>query len=207
MARAWMPIAIGIAMAARLATAAPSATAPFAQLERALPPGWSLLTTASELVIRHDRPCYVTGPRHDSAAPSEPHAASPPGGGPLVTIELRYRLEPRWTDQQLAAARAANDKLAGELRALAAQYRIDAIHTRKGRPVPASADERARLEAYEAARAPLAARLVQLPRCSLGDASVFDGDDTYAQLSLRVDPPEVMAQAHQIVELMKKHCG
>jgi hypothetical protein len=34
---------------------------------------------------------------------------------------------------------------------------------------------------------------------------VFDDDDTYAQLRLQVDPPEVMTRAHRIVELMKQH--
>jgi hypothetical protein len=72
--------------------------------------------------------------------------------------------------------------------------------------VPANADEQARLDAYEAVRARLTARRVQLPRCTLGDASVFDGEDTYAQLGLQVEPPEVMTQAHHIVELVKQHC-
>ena len=195
-------IALGVAALAGVATAQPAAT--FDRLEQALPPGWSLLATGAELVIRHDRPCYVTGTRHPDAAAVE-HRSE--GGGPLVTIELRYRLEPRWSDQQLAAARAVNDKLGGELRALAARFHIDAIHKVKGRPVPASADERARLEAYDAAHAELAQRQVKLPRCSVGEVSVFDGDDTYAQLALEVDPPEVMVQAHRIVELMKQHCG
>jgi hypothetical protein len=35
---------------------------------------------------------------------------------------------------------------------------------------------------------------------------VFDGDDTYAQLALDVDPPEVITQAHRIVALLKQHC-
>ena len=213
-----LAIAIGISLAA-----APAAEADPAldRLEGALPPGWSLLATGSELVLRHDRPCYVTGVHRENAAPAGAaggaggaEAASgardarsvAAGGGPLVTIELRYRLEPRWTAQQIAAARAANDQIAGELRTVASRYRIDAIHTSKGRPQPATADERARLDGYEAARSRLAARLVQLPRCTLGEASVFDGSDTYAQLTLQVDPPEVMTQAHQVVELMKQHC-
>jgi hypothetical protein len=207
MARPWMSIAIGILAAARVAAAEPD---PFDRLEKALPPGWSLLATGSELVFRHDRPCYVTGVRHDNAPAVATRTAAPPappGGGPLVTIELRYRLEPRWTDKQVAAAKAGNDKVAGELRALAARYNIAAIHKSKGRPLPASADERARLDAYDAAHAQLVARLVKLPRCSLGDTSVFDGDDTYAQLALEVDPPEVMGQAHRIIALMKAHCG
>jgi len=179
-----LSIAIGISLAAASAAADPALD----RLEAALPAGWSLLATGSDLVIRHDRPCYAAA------------------GGPVITLELRYRLEPRWTAPQLAAARAANDEIAGELRALAARYRIDAIRTAGGRPQPATADERSRLAAYEAGRARLEARRVALPRCTLGEASVFDGDDTYAQLRLRVDPPEAMAQAHRVVELVKQHC-
>jgi hypothetical protein len=210
-----LAIAIGISLAAAPAVDADPA---LDRLEAALPPGWSLLATGSELVLRHDRPCYVTGVHHDNAAPAGDAGGAgatsgardarsmAAGGGPLVTIELRYRLEPRWTAQQIAAARAANDQIARELRTVASRYRIDAIHTSKGRPQPATADERARLDGYEAARARLAARLVPLPRCTLGEASVFDGSDTYAQLTLQVDPPEVMTQAHRVVELMKQHC-
>jgi hypothetical protein len=204
MPRAWMSIAIGMSIAA----AAPAAADPaLDRLEAALPPGWSLLATGSELVIRHDRPCYLTGAPHGAPAGELAGGkAMAPGGGPLVTIELRYRLEPRWTAQQITAARAANDQIAGQLRTLAARYRIDAIHTSNGRPAPASADEQRRLDAYEAARSRLTARLTRLPRCTLGESSVFDGEPTYAQLALQVDPPEVMTQAHRIVELVDQFC-
>lgn len=200
-------MAIGVWLVAASTAAADPA---LDQLERALPAGWSLLATGSELVIRHDRPCYViatgaTRPGASQGAPAEAGTRAAPAG-PVVTIELRYRLEPRWTAQQVTDARAANDRIDGELRTLASRYRIDAIRTSGGRRVPASADEQARLDAYEAARARLAARRVHLPRCTLGDASVFDGQDTYAQLALQVDPPEVMTQAHRIVELIKQHC-
>ena len=203
MVRVPMSIAVALAVSAPAAAIADPA---LDQLERALPAGWSLLATGSELVIRHDRPCYLTGVHHDNAPLRDGNAALAAGGGPLVTIELRYRLEPRWSAQQVSAARAANDQIAGELRTLAQRYRIDAIHPSKGRPLPASADEQHRLDAYEAARARLAARQIKLPRCTLGEASVFDGDATYAQLKLEVDPPEVMTQAHRIVELMQQHC-
>jgi len=207
-------MAIGVWLAAASTAAADPA---LDQLERALPAGWSLLATGSELVIRHDRPCYVIGTGgtrpgaypgagQDSAPAAEVGVRAAAAAGPVVTIELRYRLEPRWTAQQVTAARVVNDRIDGELRTLASRYRIDAIRTSGGRRVPASADERARLDAYEAARARLAARRVHLPRCTLGDASVFDGEDTYAQLALQVDPPEVMTQAHRIVELVKQHC-
>lgn len=208
MARLRVSIALGIWLAASTAAADPALD----ELERALPAGWSLLATGSELVIRHDRPCYIVATRSGAPAGASPGAPASEAGaraaaaGPVVTIELRYRLEPRWTAQQVTSARAVNDRIDGELRTLASRYRIDAIRTSGGRRVPASADEQARLDAYEAARARLAARRVRLPRCTLGDASVFDGEDTYAQLTLQVDPPEAMTQAHRIVELVKQHC-
>ena len=206
MARFPVSIAIAAALGALLAAAPAAADPAFDELERALPAGWSLLATGSELVLRHDRPCYLTGAHRDSAPVHDGNAAVAAGGGPLVTIELRYRIEPRWTPQQLTAARAANDRISGELHTLAARYRIDAIHLSKGRPVPANPDEQHRLDAYDAARTRLAARQVKLPRCTLGESSVFDGEATYAQLKLEVDPPEVMTQAHRIVELMQQHC-
>jgi hypothetical protein len=93
-------------------------------------------------VIRHDRPCYVTGAHHENARP--------------------------WRRARPFA---------------------------RGRPLPASPDERPRLDAYESEQARVTARMVKLPRCDLGNASLFDGDDTYAQLRLEVDPPEVLTQA------------
>src|ERR1043165_8818463 len=87
----------------------------------------------------------------------------------------RSRPEPHGSAQQLPAARAANDQIAGELRTLAARYRIDAIHTSKARPLPANPDEQHRLDAYEAARARLAARAIKLPRCTPREASGVGG--------------------------------
>lgn len=211
----WRAIAIGISLSAAtpagagpLGPQAHPAQRAIGELENALPTGWSLLATGSELVIRHDQPCYVTGPVASAAAmpTSEARAALPAGGGPLVTIELRYRIEPRWTAQQRTDARAANDRIAGELRTLASRYRIDAIHRRNGQPVAVNADEQGRLDAYNAGRARLAARLIALPRCTLDDVSVFDGADTYAQLALQVDPPDAMTEARRVVELVKQYC-
>ena len=157
-----------------------------AKLEQSLPAGWSLLATDTELVIRHDRPCYV----ESGDAP------------PMITLELRYRLEPKWSDKQVAEARAANDKVAKELRGLRAQYGVAKIGK-----TPKDADERKRLDAYTKAEAELRARILKVPLCTLGGSSVFDGDDTYAQLKLVVDPPDAMREAHHVVELVKKQCG
>jgi hypothetical protein len=67
MARLRVSIAIGIWLAAATAAADPALD----ELERALPVGWSLLATGSELAIRHDRPCYVlaTGGTRPGARP------------------------------------------------------------------------------------------------------------------------------------------
>jgi hypothetical protein len=179
---------------------------PLARLERALPRGWSLITTDTALVIRHDGPVYVVGEH----LPNEPAGSPPtgvPAGGPLITLELRYRLEPKWSAKQLADARATNAKLGSQLRALAVRFRIDEMPSGKGRPLPHTDDESDRLAAYEAARAPLEARLVKLPRCTFGASSLFDGPDTYAQLSLSVDPEQAMTEAYAVVELVKKQCG
>ena len=111
------------------------------------------------------------------------------------------------TSDQLVDAKVTNDALAGELRAAATKHNVEAIHKSKGVPLPANADEKARLDAYERDRAQIAARMVKLPRCTLGDESLFDDETTYAQLALKVDPPEAMKQANQVVEIVKKQCG
>jgi len=161
------------------------------KLEQALPAGWSLLATDTELVLRHDRPVYATGG----------------SAGPLITVELRYRLEPVWTGKQLAEAKATNARVAAELKALRAKHRIDAIPRSKGDPQPRDADERARLAAFAHEETSVAARMVPLPLCTLGTHSVFDGKDTYAQLGLEVDPADAMREAYRVADLVKQQCG
>jgi hypothetical protein len=132
------------------------------RLERALPRGWSLLATENELVIRHDRPVYC---------------ADHPDG-PLVTLELRYKLEPKWTPEHLAEVKAENDKITAEL----------------ARTKSATAQAQVR------------ARLVPIPVCTLDHASVVESADTYAQLKLTIDPAEAKSEAGQIRELVTKKC-
>jgi hypothetical protein len=132
------------------------------RLERALPRGWSLLATENELVIRHDRPVYCVD-----------HP-----GGPLVTLELRYKLEPKWTPERIAEAKAANDKVAAEL---------------------------ARTKSATAA-AKVRARMVATPVCTLDHSSVVELPDTYSQLKLSIDPVDAKTEATQIQELVTKKC-
>jgi hypothetical protein len=186
------------------ASAQPDAS--LAQLEHQLPAGWSMLATDTELVLRHDRPCYVRSVYHENGPATERAVPVAPGGGPMITLELRYRLEPKWTPQQLAAARAANDKVGSELRSLRAKYKVDTIHTSKGRPLPMNDDERTRLDAYTKAEEPVRARIVALPRCTIGTFSVFDSEDTYRQMKLELDPPEAAREAQQVITLLDKVC-
>ncbi|HET9622577.1 MAG TPA: hypothetical protein VFP84_14495 [Kofleriaceae bacterium] len=192
-------IGLVVVLAPALAAAQPAPGPALDDLERALPPGWTMLATGSELVFRHDRPCYVTTAAHAGKP-------APAGGGPLVTFELRFRLEPRWTAAQITAAHQANDKVERELRALVGKYHVDQIHHVKGKPQPANPDEQARLAAYDSEHARIAKRLVPVPRCALGDASLFAGEDTYAQLQLALDPPEVIPEAHRILALIEQRC-
>jgi hypothetical protein len=181
-----------------------------ASLERALPAGWTMLETDSELVIRHDRPCY-RGTEH---VPNEPDpavlkktGARSKGDGTLLNLELRYTLEARWTAQQFADAKKTNDAIAAEVKAAHDRYKIDAIKVAKGTYLPANADERTRLAAFTRAESAATARRVHEPMCSVGDISIFDGDETYAPLRLEIDPPEAAKEAFAIVDLVKKHCG
>ena len=178
----------------------------FETLQKAMPTGWSVLETEHELVLRHDRPCYVTG-RHHENEPAKPVANPCSTDGPLVTLELRFHIEPRWSAKQLEDAKVANDKIAVELKAARDKHRVDAIHQSKGRPLPGNADERKRLAAFEKDEAQLAARTVKTPMCTFGEASLFDSDVTYAQMKLKVDPPEAMTEAFKALEMLKKQCG
>lgn len=140
----------------------------FTELEHQLPSGWSMLRTENDLVLRHDGPVYRVGA---TAA--------------VVTLELRYHVQPQWTESQLASARGANERIAAELR------------EQKAKLAPA---------AYEKAAAQAAARMVKLPLCTLGLSSLFDGDETYAQLSLKLDPPSAHTEAQRIADLVRHQC-
>jgi hypothetical protein len=160
------------------------------RLEKALPAGWSLLATDSELVIRHDRPVYCS---------THPN-------GPLVTLELRYKLEPKWTPERYAEAKAANDKIAVEIGQLEERYKIRAIRQRDGHPDPATKDERSRLRAFQKARGVAQSRSIQPPVCTLDHSVIVVRPDTYAQLQLAIDPAEAKAEALTIQELVTKSC-
>src|SRR5262249_57328687 len=126
-----------VAVLAAAATAHAGGDPALGKLEQSLPSGWTMLATDTELVIRHDRPVYTEGEH----LPNEPADSKPTGlaRGPLIPIELRYRLEPKWSAQQIAEARATNAKVGGEVRALRAKYKIDPIPHPKGQPLPSTA--------------------------------------------------------------------
>jgi hypothetical protein len=63
-----------------------------------------------------------------------------------------------------------------------------------------------RLHQNEADRTRETAKLVRLPYCTLGDVSLFDSPETYAQLDRIIEPPGAMREAYAIVELVKRRC-
>ena len=160
-------IACAVLLGARIAAADKDQA--LGRLEKALPAGWSLLAAEDELVIRHDRPVYC---------PTHPN-------GPLVTLELRFKLDAKWTPERYAEAKAMNDKLAAEL---------------------AAQKPKLSAKAYEAAAAKAKAREARLPVCTLDRASIIERPDTFAQLDLDLDPPAAKTEGLQIRELVEKHC-
>jgi len=176
-----------------------------AALRRSLPTGWTLAIENGDLVIRHATPVRVAGHHLVSAHTGNIPVLAPPDA-PTITLELRYRLERRWTAAQLATARRANAQLQVRLRALRDRYRIDELGTIEGAPRPSSEDERRRLADYRRSFDRAVVQLVQLPRCTLGGLSVFDDEQTYRQLDTMVDPPAAMREAYAIVELVKRRC-
>ena len=179
-----------------LATVAYAEDASFVALEHSLPRGWTMLATDSELVIRHDRPCFRTE-----------QVTKQKGDGALVTLELRYRLETKWTPAQFTDAKRANDAVAAEVKTLRDKFKIDQLKQLKGQPQPATADERTRLDAFAKAEVQVQRKAIRLPMCALGDQSVFDGDETYQGLKQPIDPPEALKEANAVVELVRKHCA
>ncbi len=187
------------------AAEADSRPAEVADLARALPKGWRIDYARNALVIRHVAPVRQSGVQYWNAHTT--NAAMPTSASDTaITLQLRYRTEARWSDAQLAAAHTTNAVIYGKLNALRERYKIDDIHTGKGLPLPATPDERKRLAEYDAEYARTLRSLVQLPRCTLGALSLFDDETTYSQLSLVVDPPQVMREAFAIVELVKRRC-
>lgn len=172
---------------------------PVDDLQKAVPSGWTVLATDHELVLRHDRPCYSTGSKTGNVC----------GGadGPMVTLELRFKVEPKWTQAQIDAARAANDKLTDERKAAREKFRIDAIHADHGVAKPANADEKKRLSAFEKADEKLRAREVHTPMCTWGEHAILDSDEVYAVLKMKVDPQSASTEAHQALDALKKACG
>jgi hypothetical protein len=176
----------------------------FEELQRALPAGWTLKHEGT-LVISRTQMVRIAGRHHQNAHYSNIPVVAPPNSAP-ITLELRFKLETRWTAKQLADAKAANAAVAASLASLRTKHRIDDIKTSKGRPLPSTPDEQQRLADYEAEAAKVRALAVTLPRCTIGGMSLFDDDHTTLTLARLVDPPIAMREAYAIVELIKRRC-
>jgi hypothetical protein len=186
-------------------------TESIAGLQSALPAGWKVSVNKpatdgrGELAIVHTAPVKLAGMYFANAhITNVPHTAPP--DAPAITLALRYGIEPRWSEARIAKTKAANDVIYKQLPALRTKYRIDDIATGKGMPLPSNPDEEKRLADYQVEYDKALAKITPLPRCTLGDYSVFDDDRTYAQLKFMVEPASAMREAFAIVELVKRRC-
>lgn len=179
---------------------------PVGELQRALPAGWKVTTTRTDLTIERLLPVQVSGRFLPNAAHYGNAPTSAPPSAPTEKLRLRYRTEPAWSAARLAQVTAANKRVYAELQPLRAKYKIDDIATGKGMPVPKTPDEVQRLHDYRAAYDAVLARITPVPECTLGKVSVFTDRSTYAQLDLMVVPEIAMREAYAVVELMKRRC-
>lgn len=179
---------------------------PVSDLQRALPGGWKVTTTKSELTIERLTPVQISGRFLPNAAHYGNAPTVAPASAPTEKLRLRYRTEPAWTAARLAQVTESNKKIYAELQPLRAKYKIDDIATGKGMPIPKTPDEEQRLRDYQAAYDAVLARVVAVPQCTLGKVSVFSDRSTYQQLDLMVVPEIAMREAYAVVELMKRRC-
>lgn len=214
-----LAIVLGVAGAAAAGPTArpPSATPlpPLDGLQRVVPAGWRVVVHPTALVIRRVAPVRIVALDDVQPRNSKLPIAAPPGTE-ATTFELRYRLEPAWSARKLAAARAANAAIDAAIAAARARYRLDAPPATAagsaGRARPAlhrddragRDDRAARQAAFDAEAARLAARRVEVPRCTIAGRSLFGTDER--ALDLIVDPPAAMREAYAIVALIARRC-
>jgi hypothetical protein len=183
-----------------------SAADPVGELQRALPAGWKVITTTTDLTIERMLPVQISGRFLPNAAHYGNAPTRAPASAPTEKLRLRYRTEPAWSAARLAQVTAANKQIYAELQPLRAKYKIDDIATGKGMPLPKTPDEQQRLRDYQAAYDAVLARITPVPECTLGKVSVFADRATYQQLDLMVVPEIAMREAYAVVELMKRRC-
>ena len=165
------------------ATARPATIPRSPKLERALPAGWTLLATDTELVIRHDRPVLR-------------RARAPPRSGRRAAGHARAALS--------AASRSGSAKQLADAHAQNAQAdaAVHAVRERYGKPTPGR-----QAEAFARDLAAAQSQHVHLPLCALGESSLFDGDETYSPLKIPLDPPKAGQECKSIVAIVKAQCG
>ncbi len=183
-----------------------SAADPVGELQRALPAGWKVITSKSELTIERLVPVQITGKFLPNAAHYGNAPTLAPPSAPTEKLRLRYRTEPAWSAARLAQITEANKQIYAELQPLRVKFKIDDIATGKGMPLPKTSEEQQRLHDYQAAYEAVLARVTAVPQCTLGKVSVFSDRSTYQQLDLMVVPEIAMREAYAVVELVKRRC-
>ena len=210
--RLFCPAVVLLALAGPL-LAAPAADAPLARVAASLPAGWRADVVGDSLTIARAGDCWVLLTNRINAPESHETDAQRESRirrlGRRTTARLSFRLEPLWSARKWREARAVNGEVRQALAVLPQKHGIDDLLdrglARKGGPrYTAHSDaDHARLDAYEAEKAQLERRLVELPRYESARWSLFlisvvgQEDDLH-----EVAPLPVSREVHQVEEVL-----
>jgi hypothetical protein len=176
-------------------------------------PGWTMTLLPGSLILERSAPVWVLDGNRINAPVSLESAAARTARirrhGRQVKPRLVFRLEPRWTTAQVAAARRTNEGVAKLLEALPAKHgvahRVAAARARKpGLGLGGTPAEQGRVAAYEAERKSLVARLVKLPEHHSQQYSLFfDRHEGWDDAFHLVDPPDAATECYRFEQQVR----
>lgn len=181
-AQRWVLVLLTVLLHVSAVGAAPQVDARLSRVAAALPPGWTMAVDGGRLVFTRAGDIYVVSAnRVNGPATMETEAARAARIrrlGRRTVASLEYRLEPRWSRERWAQARATNDRVMRALSALPAKHDIQGLLDKrlssKGPQYVARTDaDRARLAAYDVEKDALEAACVVLPRYESARWSIF----------------------------------
>lgn len=151
------------------------------KVRQALPPGWRMRVTATQITVERTKPVWVlmqnniSAPRRFETA--DARAKRIMLSGQQQRPQILFRAVPRWSVHRLTLARTNNRQVGEQIKRLAIKYRLEALLRRPFKPPLITAartpDERARVVAYEAALAKLRRQRITLPSYHTQRLSLF----------------------------------
>ena len=184
------------------------------RLRDSLPAGWTMSLTAIDLRLTRELPAWILFENQINAMMSretdEQRAQRIKTHGKQVTPYVSYRVEPRWSDTKIADALAQNASAAEQLATLAqAVEHMRDKRFEKHRPsyAPKNPTDEEELRVYEAARAQLETRLIELPVCRTETLSIFPGTELGAADDMHiVHPREASREVYAVRQRVRELC-